>query len=109
MNVSDIFRQKLHEHMTGQKVSAAELSRRAGLNPRAVKDILESRAQSPRINTVFALCDALKVDPTIMLGLPQKPQVSQEIEDRLSLYSAEDQERLLAALEVFARQPSAAE
>ncbi|TQM89721.1 Cro/C1-type helix-turn-helix DNA-binding protein [Roseinatronobacter monicus] len=66
---SEIFRTNLLRLLKERKISAAALSRKAGLNMRAVKDIEERRANSPRIVTVFKLAEALDVGPEVLLGL----------------------------------------
>lgn len=67
--VSETFRANLLQIMREQKIPAAVLSRKAGLNVRAVKDIEERRVMSPRIVTVFKLAEALGASPQEMLGL----------------------------------------
>ncbi|WP_439560815.1 helix-turn-helix domain-containing protein [Roseinatronobacter sp.] len=66
---SEVFRRNLLYYMKSRGFSAASLSRKAGLNNRAVKDIEERRTGSPRISTVFKLARALEVSPEILLGL----------------------------------------
>ena len=66
---SEVFRTNLLRLLKERKLSAAALSRKAGLNMRAVKDIEERRANSPRIVTVFKLAEALDVAPEVLLGL----------------------------------------
>ena len=67
--ISEIFRMNLLRILEERKIPAAAISRRAGLNSRAVKDIEERRAKSPRIVTVFKLAEALEVTPQFLLGL----------------------------------------
>ncbi|MBR3370556.1 MAG: helix-turn-helix transcriptional regulator [Rhodobacteraceae bacterium] len=66
---SEIFRKNLLHYMKLRGFSAASLSRKAGLNSRAVKDIEERRTGSPRISTVFKLARALEIPPEVLLGL----------------------------------------
>ena len=68
-DISEIFRMNLRRLLDERKIGAATLSRKAGLNLRAVKDIEERRAQSPRLSTVFKLAEALEVPPQELLGL----------------------------------------
>lgn len=82
-------------------MNAAELSRAAGMNDRAVKDIEEGRALSPKLSTVFALAKALGVDPGELVGLGPRPKIRGDLAAYLSQYSEEDQERLLVAIQAL--------
>lgn len=99
MEVSEVFRANLLSAMKDADIKAAELSRRAGLNPRMVKDIEEGRSQSPKLSTVFALCKALGRDPGEMLGLGSRATINQELAEFLRRFDEDDQARLLAALQ----------
>lgn len=101
MGESEIFRRNLLKMRTDAGISAAELSRKAGLNARAVKDIEEGRAVSPKLATVFALAQALGADPGEMIGLGPRCQLTKELAAFLSQYDEADQSRLLAALEAL--------
>lgn len=101
MDASETFRLNLIAERARQEISAAELSRRAGLNVRAVKDIEERRAQSPKISTVFAIANALGADPGQMMGLGSRAALSSELTAFLAQYDEADQARLLAALEAL--------
>lgn len=81
---------------------ASKYLRMAGLNPRAVKDIEEGRAQSPKLATVFALSKALGEDPGEMIGLGPRYTIKKELAAFLAQYDEADQARLLAALEALA-------
>lgn len=102
MTESETFRQNLLRIRQERGLSAAELSRMAGLNARAVKDIEEGRAQSPKLATVFAIAAALKIDPGEMIGLGKRPSINQALADFLAQYPADEQARLLAALTALA-------
>jgi transcriptional regulator with XRE-family HTH domain len=97
MQESKLFRDNLLQLMAEKDLSAAALSRAAGLNPRAVKDIEEGRVASPKLSTVFALARALGADPGEMLGLGSRLKIQADLAEYLSQYSEEDQERLLQA------------
>ena len=104
MDENEVFRANLLRVMQEKGVRAAELSKRAGLNPRAVKDIEERQAISPKLSTVFALAKALGADPAELMGLGPRVRLVQELADFLASYDAEDQQRLLQALSAFPRQ-----
>jgi len=105
MEESDVFRRNLLVAMAEKGLSAAELSRKAGLNARAVKDIEERRTVSPKISTVFALSRALDRDPGEMIGLGPRPALNGKLVAFLSRYSEADQERFLAALSLLPLPP----
>lgn len=98
MNESETFRENLLRIMAEKGLKAADVSRRAKLNARAVKDIEENRVVSPKLSTVFALSRALGVDPAEMMGLGPRPRLTRELVEFLSAYDAGEQELLLQAL-----------
>ena len=98
MTESEKFRESLLRLMVERGFSAAELSRRAHLNLRAVKDIEERKVQSPKLSTVFALANALGADPAEMMGLGARGHLAPALAKYLSRYPERDQERLLSAL-----------
>lgn len=95
---SDRFRRNLLRLMREKGMSAAALSRAAGLNPRAVKDIEERRANSPRIATVAALAGALGVSEATLLGLPMATELSPDLSRFLSSFDRDEQRDILARL-----------
>lgn len=98
MNENEVFQRNLLRTMKEKGLNAAELSKKAGLNPRAVKDIEETRAQSPRLSTVFKLAAALGADVGEMVGLGPRPTINAELARYLSQYSDDEQKRILVAL-----------
>ncbi|MCF3595721.1 adenosylcobalamin-dependent ribonucleoside-diphosphate reductase [Rhodobacteraceae bacterium LMO-12] len=59
---------RLKDLMASNNLKAATLSKKAGLNARAVTDIIDGRSQSPRTDTVVALAKALDVDVSALIG-----------------------------------------
>lgn len=106
MSESEIFRRNLLAAMAEEGLSAAALSRKAGLNARAVKDIEENRVRSPKLSTVFALSEALNRDPGEMMGLGKRPKVRADLAEYLSQYSEDEQERFLSALNLLPKRPA---
>jgi transcriptional regulator with XRE-family HTH domain len=98
MDESEVFRANLLHYMAERGFDAARLSRAAKLNPRAVKDIEERRAVSPKLSTVFKLAHALGVDVTDLLGLSDRRKLAPELADYLCQYSEAEQRQLLLAL-----------
>lgn len=93
--------------------TAAALSRKAGLNLRAVTDIIDGRAQSPRLSTVYVLCQALDMSLEDMLDSSgpkthasdaniSAPQIHPEVEQFLLSLSAEEQKHLLQSIRTLA-------
>ena len=106
MTESEIFRRNLERLRKEQGYNAAQLSLDAGLNRRAVQDIEEGRAKSPKLDTVLKLAKTLKVDPGAMIGMEPWQEINPKLADFLSQYGQVEQERLLAALEGIAPAPS---
>jgi transcriptional regulator with XRE-family HTH domain len=101
MDESETFVGNVLRTMVEKGLTAAELSRRAGLNARAVKDLEERRVQSPKLSTAFALAKALGMDPGELMGLGPRAQLQAELVAFLQQYSEEDQARLLTALQAL--------
>lgn len=98
MNASETFRFNLLRLMAEKGFKAAELSKKANLNARAVKDIEEGRVASPKISTVCALANALGADPAEMMGLGSRSRLIPALDEYLSQYDQSEQEQLLQAL-----------
>ena len=81
-DIDAIFRVNLFRLMGEQGLTAAELSRKARLNARAVKDIEEGRSKSPKLSTAKALADALGVSLDYLV-MPAARQDLVENADRL--------------------------
>jgi transcriptional regulator with XRE-family HTH domain len=105
MDESEIFRANLLAAIQARGLTAAELSRKAGLNLRAVKDIEERRTVSPKLSTAFALARALGEDPGEMMGLGPRVRLRSDLTEYLSQYDEADQERLLRALAALPSAP----
>lgn len=86
-------------------MKAAELSKKAGLNARAVKDIEEGRVASPKLSTVVALARALGEDPAVMMGLGPRLRLVPDLAGFLSQYDESEQAQLLQALSSLRGKP----
>lgn len=106
MDESENFKRNLLLALKESGMKAAELSKKAGLNARAVKDIEEGRVASPKLSTVFALAEALGRDPGEMMGLGPRPKLKADLVAYLSQYDEADQARLLAALAALPKRPT---
>lgn len=107
MKEEEILRRNLQRIMAEKGWNAAALSLAAGLNRRAVKDILESRAVSPKLSTVFKLASALPCDPGELIGLGSRVSLVPALADLLRQYDEADQERLARGLAALPRLPGA--
>lgn len=94
----DKFRANLRAAMERVGIDAANLSRKAGLNARAVTDILEGRSKHPRISTVVSLAGALGVTIYDLLDAPPRGKIIQGLEDYLSKCDEGVQKGILEAL-----------
>ncbi|MGX0877534.1 transcriptional regulator with XRE-family HTH domain [Roseovarius sp. MBR-154] len=93
----EAFQKRLTHYMNEAGMNAAQLSRRAGLNARAVTDIQQGRIKSPRVQTVMALEAALGVNPGTLLGFAPAT-VSTELQALLHELDEATQQQLLATL-----------
>ncbi len=59
---------KLRDLMESQGLNPRSLSLKAGLNPTAVRDMLEGRVKFPRYDTVEALANVLGVTPARLMS-----------------------------------------
>lgn len=104
-------RRNLARLMEEQGLNATALSRAAGLNLRAVRDILDGRAQSPKLSTSYKLAYTLGV-PLASLLVPALEEddsweaphglLFHEIGEFLDSLSPAHQERLLVTIRLLA-------
>lgn len=59
---------RLRTLMKARDMNPRSLSLRAGLNPTAVRDMLEGRVKFPRYDTVQSLAGALEITPAQLMG-----------------------------------------
>lgn len=98
MDVNDIFRFRLSAEMNAQGLNPASLSKLADLNRRAVTDLLEGRAQSPKLSTAHALASALGLTLDDMTGKAPQRSLSPRLVELLSQYDPSEQEQLAEAM-----------
>lgn len=90
------FAANLTRLMRERRITAKALSRKAGLNPTAVRDILTGRSKNPRSSTLFGLAAALRCDVSDLVGeerlrLGPKPTLGDHAPiDRAVLFRAAD-------------------
>ena len=98
MDEGEILRKNLSRLMHEQGLNPARLSALSGMNRRAVNDILEGRAQSPKLSTVFKLARGLNCHPGELIGFGPRVNLVPVLAELLQQYDEADQERLAAAL-----------
>ncbi|MBM1218768.1 helix-turn-helix domain-containing protein [Ponticoccus sp. SC2-23] len=91
--------------MAGKGWNAAALSLAAGLNRRAIKDILVGRAASPKLSTVFKIARALPCDPCELMGLGPRVSLAPALLRLLEQYDEDEQEQLAQALAALPHHP----
>ncbi|MFG6083813.1 helix-turn-helix domain-containing protein [Paracoccus litorisediminis] len=98
MDVNQTFRFRLEAEMKAQGLNPASLSIRANMNRRAVQDLLEGRAQSPKLSTAYALAKALSVSLDVLTGDAPQKAIAPKLLALLSQYDQAEQERLAEAI-----------
>ena len=93
-----LFRENLLSHMKDKGLKPAQLSKMAGLNPRAVKDIEEERIKNPRIQTVLALEAAMELPFGKLLG-KSIDEIDSELLSLLGELDGATQKQLLTTLQ----------
>lgn len=96
MNVDDLFRDNLRAEISRRGTNPSELSLRAGLNRRAVADILSGTSKSPKLSTVHALAETLDLSIEDLVFGADRPKVSSDIIEMLSRYNHNQQRQILA-------------
>lgn len=105
MEMNEVFRLRLKAEMEAQGFNPASLSKRADLNARAVKDLLESRAQSPKLSTAYALAQALGVGLDELVGFKPQLSLAPRLAELLAQYDQAEQEQLAEAILALPRAP----
>jgi transcriptional regulator with XRE-family HTH domain len=98
MDEVDSFRENLARIVKERGLKPAQLSVAAGLNRRAVTDLIEGRAESPKLSTAYAIAKVLDVDLGELVGLGKSVHLAPELANLLEQYSPAEQERLARAL-----------
>lgn len=105
MDVNEIFRLRLKAEMEARGYNPASLSRKAELNRRAVTDLLEGRAQSPKLSSAYMLAKALEVSLDELTGAAPQAVIAPRLQELLSQYDQDEQEQLAAAILALPRAP----
>lgn len=105
MDVNEIFRLRLAAEMAAQGYNPASLSKKANMNRRAVTDLLEGKAQSPKLSTAFAIAEALGLTLDQLTGKASQRSLAPRLLELLSQYDQDEQEQLAAAISALPRPP----
>ena len=103
MDESEAFRRNLARIIEERGLKPAQVSVKAGLNRRAVTDLLEERAASPKLSTAQAIAKALGEDLGEMMGLGHSVRLVPRLAQLLEQYAPDEQEQLAAALDQLPR------
>ncbi len=106
MDESETFRENLARIIKERGLKPAQVSVLAGLNRRAVTDVLESRAASPKLSTAYAIAKALNEDLGEMMGLGHSVRLAADLAAILEQYDPDEQEQLAKALASMPRRPA---
>lgn len=86
--------------------NAAEVARRAGLNPTAVYDIISGKSRSPKLDTVHKIAAALNMPFSALLLEPQDSELDQELIEALLRMPAAERRRFLVMARALLAAPS---
>jgi transcriptional regulator with XRE-family HTH domain len=95
----------LKHYLDERRVSMNELSRRAGLSQTGVYDIINSRARSPRLETLEKLAEALDITVADLLMEHRRADAENEMLAAFSQLEQHDQERLLQTAQAWLNKP----
>lgn len=87
--------------MEAKGLNAAEVARRAQLNPTAVYDIIKVKIRSPRIETLSKIANALGVPVRILFEDRADADLAEELEAIFLRLPQADQERLLKTAQAW--------
>lgn len=87
--------------MVSRSMNAAEVARRADLNPTAVYDILKRKIANPRIDTLVKIAAALNAPVTLLLENKSDDSLRSEANALFGQLPQDEQERFLATLRVW--------
>jgi transcriptional regulator with XRE-family HTH domain len=86
----------LEKSMARKGTTAAEVARKAGLNPTGVYDILSGKSRNPRLDTLYKIATlGLGVPFASMFIEPGDEAPARELMDAVCLLSPADQHRFL--------------
>lgn len=106
MEIDEQFVRNLLRIMRDAGMTPAELSRKAGLNPRAVKDLEQRRSVSPKRSTAVRLSAALNCNVEDIIRGESRHEIDQSIIQILAQYPPEAQRKLVQAIEALVPPPS---
>jgi transcriptional regulator with XRE-family HTH domain len=106
MDESEAFRSNLARIIKERDLKPAQVSVSAGLNRRAVTDLLENRAASPKLSTAYAIARALNEDLGEMMGMGHSVRLVPELAQLLERYAPDEQAQLARALAALPRKPA---
>lgn len=100
-DIDALFRENLFRLMGENGLTAAELSKKANLNARAVKDIEEGRSKSPKLSTAKALADALGVSLDYLVMPAASEELAAEANELIEKVDEATVAKVLAAIKIL--------
>ena len=83
--------------MTRKGTNAAEVARKAGINPTGVYDILKGKSRSPRLDTLYKIAVlGLAIPFNALFTEPSDDALDQELIEALGMLPTADRRRFLA-------------
>lgn len=98
MSAAENFRRNLKRIREERGLDAANLSRDAGLNKRAVTDIETGASKNPTLRSAVAISEQLKVPLAELIGDHARTEIVAEWQEFLSQYDEAEQRTLLQAV-----------
>ena len=89
--------------MASRGINAAELARRAKLNPTGIYDILKGKSRSPKVETLAKIAEALNVPISILFEDRADDALRHELAVLFERLPEADRQRLLDAARAWAK------
>ncbi|MBL3570293.1 hypothetical protein BV509_05230 [Rhodovulum sulfidophilum] len=88
--------------MAKRGTNAAEVARKAGLNPTAVYDILKGKSRNPRLDTLYKIAtQGLGVPFSSLFFEPEDHDLDNEIMEAIRCLPVSERSRILAVARAF--------
>lgn len=81
--------------MTRKGTNAAEVARRAGINPTGVYDILNGKSLHPRLDTINKIAKGIGVPLAVLFAEPSEDELDQQISEEIGMLGHQGRRRIL--------------
>lgn len=96
-----ILTENIQSEMIRKELNAAEIARRANLNPTAVYDIVKGKSRSPRIDTLAKIADAMNIPIIYLLERRADTDTRANLLEAFSRLPEEERSRLLLTAQAW--------